>query len=184
MEQKLQNTIETKPADHGEPKTSEGPADTATGRLIKAIVYATEDVFKTMLRVKVTSGTPIERPINTKGGIPSEICALISFVGDASGVLMLKCSKKVGVKLASRMLGTPVEEKSDELRDAIGELLNIIIGSAKSYYSQESTFKLSIPTTVIGRDFSLYIRANAGVSAFYVPLKSGNAHLGLELYKE
>lgn len=178
MAQKLQNTMEAKHNEHS------GEDAAATERLVKAIIYATEDVFKSMLLIKLKSGEPIERPINTKDGFSSEVCALISFVGDASGVLMFKCSKKVGAKLAERMLGMPVAEESDELRDAIGELLNIIIGSAKSYFSQENSFKLSIPTTVIGRDFSLYIKANTGDSAFFVPLTSGNAHMGLELYKK
>ncbi len=179
MKEKLQTTVERKEAGAEaaqiDPKTTE--------RLIRAVVQASEDVFKSMLRVRITSGKPVKRPINTKGGVSSEICALISFVGDVSGVLMLKCSKKVGMELASRMLGIPVDTESDDLRDAIGELLNIIIGSAKSFYSQENSFKLSIPTTVIGRDFSLYIKANAGETLYYIPLKSGNARIAIELYR-
>ena len=153
-----------------------------TNRLIDAVIRSAKDTFADMLQIKINSETPVECPINANNGISSEICTIISFVGEVSGALMFKCSKKTAVVIASRMFDEPVKPDSDELKDAMGELLNIIIGSAKSYYSDQNTFSLSIPTTVVGQDFSLYIKANTGATAFYVPLKSGNAHMGIEVF--
>ena len=153
-----------------------------TEQLIKAVVRAAQDACRDMLGIRIRSDRPVERFINADTGVCSEICALISFVGEASGVLMLKCSKKIAAEFATRMLGLTIEPESEELRDAIGELLNIILGSAKSYYSSDNAFKISIPTTVVGRDFSLYVQANAGETVYYIPLRSGNARFGIELY--
>ncbi len=41
---------------------------------------------------------------------------------------------KVGSIIASRILGMEADAESDEMKDALRVLLNIIIRSAKSYY--------------------------------------------------
>ena len=151
-------------------------------RLNEAVVHATSDTFRDMLQAKIINSTPTQLPINHTNGICSETTVIISFVGEVSGALMLKCSKKVGSLIASRMLGMEVDAESDDMKDALGELLNIIMGSAKSYYSPDNTFQMSVPTTIIGQNYSLYIKANAGNTVSFIPFKSGTANIGIEIY--
>ena len=151
-------------------------------RLNEAVVKATEEIMRDMLRLKISHSPAVEKTINNTNGVCSETTSIISFVGDISGAVMLKCSKQVGAKIASRLLGSEVHPDSEDMRDAIGELLNMIIGSAKTYYSQVDSFTLSVPTTIVGKDFSLYIKANTGNTVALILLKSGTAIIGLEIY--
>jgi chemotaxis protein CheX len=151
-------------------------------RLNDAITRATGEILKDMLRLKVTHEPATEKPINQTNGVCSDTTSIISFVGDISGALMLKCSKQVSTKIASMLLDTEVHPDSEEMKDAIGELLNMIIGSAKTYYSQVDSFTISVPTTIVGKNFSLYVKANTGNTVAFILFKSGTAKIGLEIY--
>ena len=151
-------------------------------RLNESVEQAMKDTFRDMLRAKISNGEPTALPINHTSGTCSETTVIISFVGEISGALMLKCSKRAGSVIATRMLGMNVEAGSDEMKEALGELLNIIIGTAKSYFSPESKFRISIPTTIIGENYSLYIKANAGNTVSFIPFRSGTVKLDIEIY--
>ena len=98
-------------------------------RLNEAVIKATTEIMRDMIQVRSTHNPAVEKSINNTKGVCSEVTTIISFVGDISGAVMLKCSKRVGAKIASRLLGTEVHPDSEDMKDAIGEILNIIIGN-------------------------------------------------------
>ena len=127
--------------------------------LNQAVTKATEEIFDSMLGWSVKGKAPVEKPIN----VPSaETSVIISIVGNVSGAITFKCAKKLAGEIASGMLGMDVDEDSDDLKDAVGELLNMVVGSAKTGYSSADAFKISVPTTIMGEDYTVHIKANSG----------------------
>ena len=126
--------------------------------LNKALEGATKEIFKSVLDWDVHNQSPVEKPI--KDSAASETSVFISFVGELSGAITMKCANQFASLIASEMLGMPVEPGSDDMKDAVGELLNMIVGSTKTEYSSDSDpFKISIPTIIVGADYSIHIKA-------------------------
>ncbi len=126
-------------------------------RLNQAIIDATKEMFQTIM------GEEIKVKDVKKGR--AEIChydinVIIGFAGAESGVFVLQCPKKFGMEAAGKMLGIEVKEDSEEMRDAVAEFMNMIVGKTKSLYSaDQETFKISIPTTIVGKNFLVHTKA-------------------------
>jgi chemotaxis protein CheX len=81
------------------------------------------------------------------------------------------------------MLGMEVEEGSDDMKDAVGEMLNMVVGNAKTRYSSENnTFKVSVPTTIIGEDYTIHIKANASDKISLLNFNCNNDAMSIEVY--
>ena len=148
--------------------------------LNQAVIKATGEIFKSVLDWSVQSSTPVEKPINASH---QEVSVIISFVGTISGAITLKCSGKLATEIASQMLGMDVEEGSDDMKDAIGEMLNMVVGSAKTNYSTgQDPFKMSVPTIIIGEDYTVHIKANNGEKISLLGFKCQNNDMHIEVY--
>ncbi len=148
--------------------------------LNQSFIKATEDIFESMLGLQLKSNPPVEKPLHDSAG---ETSVIINIVGSVSGAITLSCSKSFASKLASQMMGMEVAEGSEEMKDAVGEILNMIVGSAKTYYSSDGDpFKMSIPTTIIGGDYSIHIKADPGATVSLLSFNCNGDDMGLEVY--
>ena len=78
---------------------------------------------------------------------------------------MLKCSRRMAVEATRAMLGLDATSESAEVRDAVGELLNMVVGKAKAYYAEDhGAFSFTVPTTVMGDNYQVYLRARPGAT--------------------
>ena len=93
----------------------------------------------------MSTGT-IERP---------SLSAVISLTGKAKGTIVLNVEEGVAFGIFERMLGEMPTEITKEVRDAIGELVNMIAGSAKAQMA-ELELRLGIPNMIDGTAYSLH----------------------------
>jgi chemotaxis protein CheX len=97
--------------------------------------------------------------------------AIIGFAGNLSGVLSLHFSRSSASKIASALLGMEIAEGDEMIRDAMGEMANMVAGGFKNRVSGNvETLKISIPSVIEGKGYKTYPPANAqnlvmGVSA-------------------
>ncbi len=71
----------------------------------------------------------------------------IAAAGALNGTFILRCSTPAAAGLTELMLGDPGEPGSEDRQDALGEILNMIVGSVKRSLSGEpSYFSLSVPS--------------------------------------
>jgi CheY-specific phosphatase CheX len=147
-------------------------------RLNESVMAATKEMFSSMLGWDVECKPPIERPVNTT---TAETSAIISFVGSPSGAFALKCTLGFASKIASQMLGMDVSVESDDLKDAVGEFLNMVVGRAKTIYSTDEVFKISVPTLVVGEDYALHIKANNGDTVSALEFRFENDGMSIEI---
>lgn len=148
-------------------------------KLNESVVSGTAEIFDGMLGLQTTPGEIKTVPVDS-GGV--ETSTIISFMGDVSGAFVLRCSKQVASTIAGEMLGMEVGEDSDEMKDSIGEVLNMIVGSAKSHYSASNAFKISVPTTITGADYTFHIKADPSDTVCRIPFKVGTYELSIDVY--
>ena len=116
-----------------------------------------DSVIKTlgdMAQTKVTPGKPtIEDKASTMKG---EIAGIIGMVaGEAKGTLIICFTSKSAFKIIENMLGEVHTNLSPDVTDAVGELTNMIYGSAKTTLNKMGyMFEMAIPTVVTG-DFQV-----------------------------
>ena len=95
-----------------------------------------------------------------------DISAVIGLAGESvSGMIALSFPRKVALKIASSFIGQEIKVIDDDVCDALGELANIVAGSAKKrLVDNGNKFNIALPTVISGKGLSLYSPDNAGPS--------------------
>lgn len=114
-----------------------------------------------------------------------DVSASIGLTGSAKGTIVLSFSKKIAIEILSRMVGETVTEFDQSVCDAVGEMVNIIAGSASAELTKggKSIIDRSIPSVVLGRGhrifhppgiptINIFFRTEVGQFAMQVSFKS------------
>lgn len=121
--------------------------------VVEAIVESTKSVFQTMISMDVESGTPFyedERMIKT------DIMALVGFTGEYNGTISIFCHFNMALKIASNMLGMPLDVINGDVKDAVGEVANMIAGNVKTKLAETfGEMTLTIPLVIAGNSLSI-----------------------------
>ena len=145
-----------------------------------AIIKAATETIKTVIGCAVQNSPPVEQVIN---GQQVDTSVIITFVGDLSGAFTMRLSKEMGAELASKMLGVEIDPDSDDMKDAVGELLNMIIGASKLHLNPDSDpFKISVPTTIVGADYTVHIKANPDANVTLISFTCGGDEMSIEIF--
>jgi len=123
---------------------------------INPVVTATRTVFETMLDC-----TPSRTGLTLKGPASPrhELSAVIGVSGKVAGTIVLSLSRGAALEVLNRLVGIRVEEVTTEVCDAVGELTNMIAGSAKSKL-EDLKLSISIPNIVSGKDHVIHFPSN------------------------
>lgn len=124
--------------------------------LTNAMRESAMEVFGTML------GIAIEPSVPAPGvAVESEehgVVSLLGLTGDWTGSGGLCCSAECACWIASQMLFSEYPEVNDEVRDAVGEITNMIVGNFKNSISAKTgPLGMSTPTVICGRDMTATI---------------------------
>jgi len=115
---------------------------------INPFLEATVSVIKTMALLEPTPGKPYLK----KGGSASgDISGIVGITGEAEGSLCLSFSKGCILYIISQMLGEEQKEISEEVKDAVGELTNMISGDSRRRLQEMGhSFQGAIPSVISG----------------------------------
>ena len=104
---------------------------------INPIIAATKEVLSTMVHVPVTPGKPHLYDTGARVDRLYQLSAVVGLKGPISGFAVLSVSRPTAEALVKGLLGD-VPSAQDELRaacfDALGEVANMICGSAKKNF--------------------------------------------------
>jgi len=106
----------------------------------------------------------------TDGEIPRDRAALTGCVhidGAWNGSALVECELPLARRMTAVLFGRPEDEVSvDDVRDALGEITNMIGGNVKALLPSPS--RLSLPTVVEGADYAVTVPRTkpAGVVSF------------------
>ncbi|MFC1504773.1 chemotaxis protein CheX [Spirochaetota bacterium] len=144
-----------------------------------------KDVFRHFLKIDISKP---ELKVRKVKDLKQEISVVISFVGNINGVFALKCSKKFAVAAVAKMMKNVTgQSKIDkmsvtEVRDGLGEILNMVSGKIKEHFSDKDTFKISVPTIVSGKDYIIQIKANENDTTSIIHFNSELGEFFLEVF--
>ncbi len=145
--------------------------------LSNEVALATKDVFSTMIMMELENDEPL---IGRGGDIVSNISSMIGLGGQVRGMLAIHCPEQVAKGITGSFLGMDVEELDDDVKDAIGEVANMVAGNLKIFFAdKEIDVVLAIPTSVIGKAFRT--SGIAGATRVVVPFTTSEGTFWVEL---
>jgi len=111
-------------------------------------IRSTHEVFQTMLQCTIKCTSVSEKSDHS----PSfDISGVIGLSGKLSGSVVFSLSRAVSFQIVNAILGTKVDSINQDVVDAVGELTNIIAGSAKKDLNKFD-LTLGLPNVVVGRN--------------------------------
>ena len=154
--------------------TQQAQTATINPKLIVPFVDAIRGVFTTMVGVATT----VERPHVKAQPAPSyDVSSIIGFSGDVVGSVVVSFQKSAAEKLATAFAGSPIDPASPDFADALGELANMIAGSAKKHLGAAAT--ITVPSVVIGSGHS--IARLSDVPCVVIPCKTAVGDFAVEV---
>jgi len=122
------------------------------------LLGAAQEIFETMVFMSVDPC--VASPVPIKG---ETLLGIITFTGDIDGCFGLCCTETCARAMAVDMLGLEPDRNlpADEVTDAMGEIVNMLMGSIKAREEGLSRVKVSIPTVVRGREIEHELRPHA-----------------------
>ena len=136
--------------------------------MVASLVEVTKDIFSTMVDRSVEFGEP-----SFTGPQPTaNVVATVGFAGTLSGYVSLCVSKEAALEIAQALLGSSADEAHELVRDAAGEMANMIAGSVRTAMTEKGEqLGISTPIVTVGTDFST--AALRDVSQAVVPFRMG-----------
>ena len=127
------------------------PREEMEKRFTAALDHAASEVFEMMV------GSPLALADQTTLPCIADYTAMIGLAGDLCGVLSFRCSNESAAQIAGKMLGMEECPSAESIRDALGEICNMVAGSFKAQISDlAAQCMLSVPMVVSGKDYQLY----------------------------
>ena len=121
--------------------------------IINPFLEGTISVIKTMAMMEPVAGKPYLKKGNQAKG---DVSGIIGFTGSARGSLAISFSRPAILRVVSNMLGENYSDINGEVRDAVGEITNMISGVArKKLESQGFNVHAAIPTIVSGESHAI-----------------------------
>jgi chemotaxis protein CheX len=115
---------------------------------------AVREVFEIMLNCKLEGDA---EPESSSGGLT----AMVGLAGQLCGLVTLRCTTKSAASMASRLLGTEIQQGDKQMFDAIGEIANMVAGNFKNKLTGlADTCMLSVPTVISGSNYSCHSMAD------------------------
>jgi chemotaxis protein CheX len=98
---------------------------------INPFLAAAKNVCATSMNLDVIAGKPRLREDDERIWKSYRISAVINLSDAVTGYVLVSFSERVALVLASKLAGEEFATLDDNVRDALGEIANLIIGSAK-----------------------------------------------------
>lgn len=142
---------------------------------VNPFIKATIETFKTMLHMEPRPGKPCLKKEPTPA---YDVSGIIGLSGDAQGSIALSFPKVVALKTISILVGSQIKVVGPELSDGIGELANIIAGSAKQHLTGMKLV-ISLPNVIIGRNHTISVQKD--IPTLLVPFETAIGSFGMEV---
>jgi chemotaxis protein CheX len=146
------------------------------------VINATKEVFSTMVMLDPQDSYPLSEPVTS---FRCSVSGMVGLAGTYTGVLSIHCPRTLALRITSNMLGMEVEEVSEDVNDALGEIANMLGGYVKQILSKGGLdINLSIPTVISGEEYT--INSMSDSDCVVIPFTNDNERflVGLKLHKE
>jgi chemotaxis protein CheX len=118
---------------------------------LNPFISGTLNVFRTMLNCELTRGEP---GLKRNHAPEYEVSGLIGLSGKAHGIVVVSLGRTTALRLTETLLGQAPPDLNADVVDAVGELANMIAGSAKAQL-EEYDLSVSLPSVICGKNHTL-----------------------------
>ena len=120
---------------------------------INPFISATIHVLDTMVSAKVEPGKPFLKKDSIAMG---DVTAIIGLTGEARGTISVSFTEQSILSIVTKMFGEEAKELNEEIRDAVGEISNMISGHARrSLEKMGKSMTAAIPTVIMGKKHTI-----------------------------
>lgn len=145
--------------------------------ILNPFIQSTMEVLTTMARVQPRRGTP---RLKGREDVSYDISGVVGLTGNVQGFVVLSFRESAALHVVGAFLGEASRSLDDGVRDAVGELANIIAGGAKRSLAESGyDLKISIPSVIVGQDHT--ISRPTGVPCFEIPFETDAGPFSVEL---
>jgi len=135
--------------------------------LVDPFKRSTESVFDMMLGLEVVYGDLQEV---TEGHQMYAVTSVIGLTGkNLVGSISISFQKCAALKVLELMAGIECDEVDEAVRDAIGEMANMIGGQGKRDLAQYE-LQLGLPQVIVGEDYTVY--SPRWARHYYLPMQT------------
>lgn len=123
---------------------------------LNPVIKASTFVLRQACNIEVKVGKPYITQTKYKEEI---FIVMMGITGELRGQVIMAMPTKLACGLASRMMmGMPVDELNDMAKSALGELMNMMMGNAMTYFSEmELLLDITPPTIFQSTELTLNV---------------------------
>jgi len=112
------------------------------------------NVLQTMASTTLKPGKPALKKTSTAQG---DVSGLIGLIGpETKGSLSISFEESLALKIMMRMLGEAPDVVNEEVTDMVGEITNMVTGSAKNLLGNKGyDFDMATPVVVSGKNHTI-----------------------------
>lgn len=143
---------------------------------------ATVEIFQTMLMMEISPELPL---LTHQRSYRCSVSGMVGMAGLYRGMVAIHAPDNVALAITSSFLGMEVDEVNGDVKDAIGELANMLAGSIKTMLSAGGKdIQLSIPSAICGQEYNIdWPPGSDGVMVPFL-MPEGNFLVELRLHKQ
>jgi len=131
-----------------------GQLNTTEEKLIEHMDADVREIFTAMVGADVS---PCQTTV-TATKFKDSVSAMVGFAGSFNGMISINTPQKLAMAFASQMLGMDVTAFDDDVRDALGEIANMIGGSFKHHFVKDGhEVRLSTPSVISGEEYVMTV---------------------------
>ncbi len=125
--------------------------------LAKRLTGDVREVFSTMVDMEDLLHLPMQ--IDAMTQFENCVTAMVGLAGTYNGLVCIHAPLRQALAITMGMLGMEVREFNDDVRDALGEIANMIAGSFKQHLSRGGAdIRLSTPSVITGKEYMVAAR--------------------------
>jgi chemotaxis protein CheX len=122
-------------------------------KLVNPFIEATTHVLSSMAFTTAKAGNPYLKKDTIARG---DVTGIVGLIGEARGTISVSFTESCILSIVSNMFGEEITEINDEVKDAVGEILNIVSGQARQKLEgMGRVLKGAIPTVISGKDHTI-----------------------------
>ncbi len=145
--------------------------------LVNTFIEATLFTLETTASVQFT---PMQPALEKERISSGDISGIIDLTGDSRGTLSVSFERKTILDIVSRMFGETMTELNDDIKDAVGEILNMVAGRINTKLSEgEKTLKAKFSKVLTGSRHALPHDPDCPV--IRIPVRTDSGIITLEI---
>ncbi len=144
---------------------------------VNPFIVSTVHVLDTLAHVKAEPGKPYLKKDKIARG---DVTGIIGLIGKVRGTVSVGFTEQCILAVVSSMFGEEMKELNDEIKDAVGEIGNMISGQARRTLEEMGlSLTAAIPTVIMGKNHSITHITTYPVMA--IPFKTDRGEFTIEV---